>query len=95
MAKLHSSATSHYWTAIEKQLPLLMTHIEAIGTDSAIPTREAWRKMLFFAACEAYKIACGQETPRQMRAFAKGWQKLTSTRDERESDNNQLKEDNV
>ncbi|MFH0991638.1 MAG: type I-E CRISPR-associated protein Cse1/CasA [bacterium] len=93
--RLAEAAFLSYWTTVEKQLPFLMTHIEAIGTDTAIPTRDAWRRMLFFAAKEAYKIACGQETPRQMRAFAKGWQKLTSTREERESDKNQLKEDNV
>ena len=57
-----------------------MNHLKAIGTDAAIPTREAWRKMLFSAACEAYRIACGQETPRQLRAFVKGWQKLTAAR---------------
>lgn len=83
-AKLHSIATTHYWTTIEKNLLLLMAHIEAIGTDNAIPTREAWRKMLFSTTCEAYRIACGQATPRQMRAFAKGWQRLTSKKNEAE-----------
>lgn len=81
-AKLHSIAISHYWTIIEKNLSLLMTHIEAIGTDQAIPSREAWRRMLFATACDAYRIACGQETPRQLKAFAKGWQKLTARKDE-------------
>ena len=71
------SAKNFYWTTVEKNLPLLMAHIEAIGSDDAIPTRKVWRKKLFSAACEAYTIACGQETPRQMRAFAKGWQTLT------------------
>ncbi|MBU0569075.1 type I-E CRISPR-associated protein Cse1/CasA [bacterium] len=88
-AKLHSIATTHYWTAAEKNLPLLMSHIEAIGTDAAIPTREAWRKMLFSSACETYRIACGQKTPRQMRAFVKGWQKLTSKKNEFESEINE------
>ncbi|MBC8177533.1 MAG: type I-E CRISPR-associated protein Cse1/CasA [Deltaproteobacteria bacterium] len=91
-AKLHSIATSHYWTTVEKKLQLLMSHIEAIGTDAAIPTREAWRKMLFSFACEAYRISCGQETPRQMRAFAKGWQKLTVARDEPERNINKTTE---
>ena len=77
-AKLHAIATGHYWTAVEKNLALLMAHIEAIGTDDATPTREAWRKMLFSTTCGAYRIACSQETPRQMRAYVKGWQKLTS-----------------
>jgi CRISPR system Cascade subunit CasA len=80
--KLHSIATTHYWTTVEKNLPLLMTHIEAIGTDAAMPTREAWNKMIFATACGAYRIACGQETPRQMRAFAKGWEKLTGKKQE-------------
>lgn len=94
-AKLHSIATTHYWTTVEKKLALLMTHIEAIGTDDAIPTREAWRKMLFASACDAYCIACGQETPRQMRAFAKGWQKLITKKDEPETDTQEIKEENV
>jgi CRISPR system Cascade subunit CasA len=81
-AKLHSLATNHYWTTIEKNLSLLMAHIEAIDTDQAMPTREIWRKMLFATACDAYRVTCGQETPRQIRAFAKGWQKLTAKNEE-------------
>jgi CRISPR system Cascade subunit CasA len=94
-AKLHTMATTHYWTTVEKNLVLLMTHIEAIGTDRAIPTREAWRKMFFASACDAYRIACGQDTPRQMRAFAKGWQKLTMKKDEPETDTQETKEEDV
>jgi CRISPR system Cascade subunit CasA len=92
-AKLHSIATTHYWTTVEKNLALLMTHIESIGTEDASPSREAWRKMVFATACDAYRIACGQETPRQMRAFAKGWQKLTSVKDESDKDTQETKED--
>jgi len=92
-AKLHSIATIHYWTAVEKNLSLLMTHIMAIGTDDAMPTREVWRKMLLATAREAYRTACGQETPRQMRAFAKGWQRLTAKKNETESDTTETKED--
>ena len=93
--KLAQAAFLSYWTTVEKNLPLLMNHIEAIGTDAAIPTREAWRKMLFSAACEAYRIACGQETPRQMRAFVKGWQKLTAARIETEANTHETKEEEV
>lgn len=81
-AKLHYLATNHFWTTVEKNLSFLMSHIETIGTDDAIFTRDAWRRMLFSTACDAYRIACSQETPRQMRAFAKGWQKLTARKDE-------------
>lgn len=85
-AKLHSLGFTHYWTTVEKNLSLLMAHIETIGTDAAISSRGTWRTMLFTAASEAYRTVCGQETPRQMRAFAKGWQKLTMIRDKPESE---------
>lgn len=85
-AKLHSIATSHYWTAVEKNLGLLMAHIETIGTDKAISSQQEWQRMLFKSACDAYRVACGQETSRQIKAFAKGWQKLITTKDEPETD---------
>lgn len=93
--KLHSLATIHFWTTVEKNLPLLMAHIEAIGTDGAMPARDIWRKMLYRAALDAYTIACGQETPRQMRAFAKGWQVLEAKKTEDETDVNDQQEDEV
>jgi CRISPR system Cascade subunit CasA len=90
--RLAQATLLFYWTAVEKNLSLLMAHNEAMGTDAAIPTRDAWRKMLFLTACMAYRTTCGQETPRQRRAFAKGWQRLTGRRDSTE-DANQSKED--
>ncbi|MFO0906317.1 MAG: type I-E CRISPR-associated protein Cse1/CasA [Pirellulales bacterium] len=75
-AKLHAVAATHFWTAVEKNLPLLMTHIESLGTDNAGATRSAWHKMLFISALDAFRTACGQETPRQVRAFAEGWKRL-------------------
>ncbi len=81
-AKLHTIATNFYWTTVKKNLPSLMTHIKAIGTDTAISTREAWRKMLFMAALDAYRTACGQETPRQIHAFVVGQKKLLSVKNE-------------
>lgn len=92
--RLAQVAFLSYWTTVEKNLPHLMTHIEAIGTETAISTRNTWRQMLFSAACEAYKIACGQETPRQTQAFVKGWRKLTSTKKgtEMETQNNKQEE---
>ncbi len=87
-----SNAINIYWTTVEKNLPLLLNHIEAIGTLDAEPSCKVWRKLLYNAAREAYRIACGQETPRQIRAFAKGWEKLTTKKDEPESDTNETKE---
>lgn len=93
--RLAQAAYLSYWTTVEKNLALLMNHIESIGTDDALPTRETWRKMLFATACDAYRITCGQETPRQMRAFAKGLQKLTTKKDEPETDTPETKEEDV
>lgn len=93
-AKLHSLATIHYWTTVEKNLSILMGHIESIGTDAAIPSRKTWRKMLFATACEAYRVVCGQETPRQMRAFARGWDKLMAKHDVVEQNTHETKEEN-
>lgn len=91
--RVAQAALLSYWTTVEKNLQLLMEHIEAIGSDAAIPTREAWRKMLSSAAREAYRIACGQETPRQMRAFVEGWQKLTGSRNTHQPVTHEIKED--
>lgn len=91
-AKIRSVSLTNYWTTVEKKLPLLMAHTAAVGTDDAVPTRKAWRKMLFRAACDAYAITCGQETPRQMRAFAKGWQKLTEKKNKSKQDTHNKKE---
>lgn len=81
ISKLRSTATSHYWTTVEKNLSLLMAHVEALGSDAIDPTRSAWRRMLISAARESYELTCGQETPREIRAFAKGRQKLVLTED--------------
>jgi CRISPR system Cascade subunit CasA len=81
-AKLHGIAATHYWTAVERNLPLLMQHIEALGSENSLSTRETWRKTLFASACDAYRTACGQETPRQIRAFAEGWKRLMNRKSE-------------
>lgn len=92
---LYAKASNHYWTTVEKNLPLLMAHIEAIDSDDANPTRDAWRKMLFVTALDAYTVACGQETPRQMRAFAKGMLVLSLKKKEDETDINEQEEDDA
>ncbi len=92
-ARLHATATTHFWTAVEGNLSLLMAHVEALGTEQAPPTLEAWRKLLFASACTAYRVACGQETPRQMRAFAKGWRRLTVSKESPEQNTQDNTED--
>ena len=76
--QLHATATRHFWTAVEKLRPLLMAHMESIDTtaDTVEQTRSAWRKAVHGAARQAYQLTCGQETPRQIRAYALGLDKL-------------------
>ncbi len=78
---LHSKATRHYWTLLEKQRYLLMNHVSSIGTttgEQVDQTRKVWHAAIFKAANESYSIACGQETPRQIRAYALGLKALCS-----------------
>jgi len=84
LGKLHGAGTTQYWTAVEKNLGLLMAHVNALGTEAVVPTRDAWRKMLRQAARDAYEAVCGQETPRQIKAFTEGWRKLTAPPKEQE-----------
>lgn len=86
--KLRAAASHHYWTAVEKKRPLLMAHVEAKGmplqtqeqvktaAKKSEETQAAWHKAVHGAARQAYALACGQETPRQIRAFALGLGKL-------------------
>ncbi len=92
-ARLHENGTNHYWTSVEKNLPLLMAHVKALDTDDAISTRNNWRKLLYVSARDAYELACGQETPRQRRAFAKGWQKLIFKKDQSDTNNDKNTEE--
>ena len=79
LGKLHSIASMSYWTRIESQLGLLLAHIDALDSDRAESTRNAWREMLWQTARDAYASVCGQETPRQIKAFTEGWKKLHAT----------------
>ena len=74
--KVGDGAFQHFWTTVEKKLPLLMKHVEAVNTDDFEPTGKVWHAMLFKSARDAYSLVCARETSRQIRAFALGWQKL-------------------
>ena len=75
--QLTSIATTHYWTAVEKQLPLLMAVVDALGNKNRIEKlREDWRKKVHQIALDSYSVACGKETPRQIRAFVLGLRRL-------------------
>jgi CRISPR system Cascade subunit CasA len=82
--QLHATATRHYWTAVEKLRPSLMEYIAVNSEES----KDTWKKSVRKAAYESYRLACGQETPRQIRAFALGWGKLVSAPKKQETDLN-------
>jgi len=79
-----AKSTNHYWTAVEKLRLLLMAYVDAIGgdADTVDKGKDTWRSAVHSAARDAYCLACGQETPRQMRAFALGWDRLFVQRSE-------------
>jgi CRISPR system Cascade subunit CasA len=78
LAKLRENASTQFWTSVEASISLLFAHVDALGSERASATRDAWRAMLSQAAREAYQAVCGQETPRQIKAFTEGWRKLLS-----------------
>lgn len=83
-----STALRHFWTSVEKLRPLLLAHIEALGTtaDAVEQTQARWRKAVWAAAFDAYRLSCGQDTPRQVRAYALGLRRLTGESNKGEQD---------
>jgi CRISPR system Cascade subunit CasA len=81
--KLRATATKHFWTSVEKLRSLLLVHIETLGTtaEAVGHSRARWRKAVWAAAFDAYRLSCGQDTPRQIRAFALGLSRLTGESD--------------
>ncbi|HAJ79492.1 MAG TPA: type I-E CRISPR-associated protein Cse1/CasA [Fibrobacteres bacterium] len=95
--KVGAGAFQHYWTTVENNLLLLRKHIEALNTNDFETAGKAWHAMLYKSARGAYSLVCSRETPRQIRAFALGWQKLNGTSEKNNKDNensNKQKEEN-
>ena len=86
--KLRATATKHYWTSVEKLRPLLLGHIETLGTTAeAVEQSQArWHKAVWATAFDAYRLSCGQDTPRQIRAYALGLSRLTGESDKGDQD---------
>jgi CRISPR system Cascade subunit CasA len=82
-----------YWTAIETSLPLLYQHIDENRTDEKILTRDAWRKSIVRSVYDAYEIACGRGSPRQIRAFTEGLKMLNRKQAKPDSPTDEPKED--
>ncbi|MDD3847006.1 MAG: type I-E CRISPR-associated protein Cse1/CasA [Syntrophorhabdaceae bacterium] len=74
---LADRAGEFYWTLVEGSLPLLVAHIEAIGTDDFTPTGVTWRNSLTRAARDVYETMCGREGPGRLQAYMKGLKHLT------------------
>ena len=73
-----AKAATHYWTAVEQQVPALLSVIEnpealyAEGTTKEDWGRTAWGKALTRTARSVYELACPHETPRQLKAYSLG-----------------------
>jgi len=74
--RLRSVATNHFWTAVEKNLPLLLAYTSSLGEDDNDKRKRYWRRALHRSARKSYELACGRESPRQLRAFALGFRIL-------------------
>ena len=70
--RLRSIATNHFWTAIEKSLPLLLSYTSSLGEDDNDKKKKYWRRAVSRSARYSYELACSRESPRQLRAFALG-----------------------
>lgn len=72
-SNLHVRATHHFWTSIEVDRHLLIDRVRSINTDDLFRLQGIWRSHLNRNARDAYDLACGKETPRQIRAYAIGY----------------------
>lgn len=75
---LRSHVANFYWTAVEKNITLLLAVIRALGTDETGPRKKEWHKFLASTAYAAYRSTTANDTPRQVLAFATGWHYLTN-----------------
>lgn len=75
-AKLRAHAVRDYWTAVERNLPLLSAALDAVGTNALAARREEWRKMLRSSALNAYATVCRGDGKRELWAFVTGQKAL-------------------
>lgn len=71
MGSMGSTAVKTYWTSLDTTYSTLIE--VATGAESNF---EAWCQVINTAMRDAYRAACPQETPRQMKAFVQGRRKL-------------------
>lgn len=76
---LHVRATQHYWTAIEADRHLLHARVRSVNTKDLPVLQRLWQANARRSARDAYDLACGKETPRQIRAYAIGYAVLFPT----------------
>jgi CRISPR system Cascade subunit CasA len=76
---IQDRAATQFWTDIEQEVPHLLE--AAVKRESPGPEEgwhaTAWGKAVRSAANDAYERACPHETPRQMRAYLRGRERLT------------------
>jgi hypothetical protein len=94
-----AKAVSHYWTAIEQKVALLLALVEdpaPLRPDGSVREQWGatdWGKALVTAAREAYELACPRTTPRQLQAYAAGLNVLFRPIEEDQTDERNTEED--
>jgi CRISPR type I-E-associated protein CasA/Cse1 len=94
-----AKAASHYWTAIEQKVPLLLALVEdpaPLRPDGSMREQWSttdWGKALATAAREAYELACPRATSRQLQAYATGLNVLFRPIEEDRTDERNTEED--
>jgi len=86
LAQLRGHAARHYWTRLENHRDLLLRYVELFPSEDSLKALKNWQAVVNDAVREAFRLVCGMETPRQMRAYALGWDKLTIPVDNRSSE---------
>jgi CRISPR system Cascade subunit CasA len=74
--KLYGTATIHFWTSVEANLNILFNCFKLFGKSEFGTKIKEWQSLLYRAVEDSYTAVCGQDTPRQLRAFIKGWEVL-------------------
>jgi CRISPR system Cascade subunit CasA len=73
-SQIQRNATAQFWTDIEQAVPLLLEVVEKGFKGNWRDT--AWGKLVWRCARAAYEHSCPHETPRQIRAYVLGLQRM-------------------
>ncbi len=77
-----SVAATIYWNSLDQKSRSLISLAETFETEGM----NEWLNTIRFSMHTAYSQTCPHETPRQIEAYAQGWQILKAWKDKKEQD---------